>query len=58
MKQLYLFSGLGADERVFDDLDFPEYEARLFNGFNHLKMKKSKIMLNEFLSKSKRQIQF
>lgn len=25
MKHLYLFSGLGADERVFDDLDFSEY---------------------------------
>ena len=25
MKHLYLFSGLGADERVFDDLDFSDF---------------------------------
>ena len=40
MKQLYLFSGLGADERVFDDLDFPEYEATFIQWIQPLENEK------------------
>ena len=37
MKKLYLFSGLGADERVFDDLDFSGYEATFVQWIQPLK---------------------
>ena len=40
MKQLYLFSGLGADERVFDDLDFSEYEVTFIQWIQPLENEK------------------
>ncbi len=47
MKQIYLLSGLGADYRVLQDLDFSGYDTTLLNGLNRLKMKVLKRMPND-----------